>query len=115
MAGRWVTRRVVATTGFRAHAAAYRCRIVSWISVCTSAGVGVGCALAGVFAGPRVPSRGDMDRALLAAAVATAGAYGWGFWRGQIAATVLPFVAATYLVGEWRARRPQRPQDPQRP
>jgi len=68
----------------------------------------VGCAFAGVYAGPRVPSRRDMDRALLVTAVATVGAYGWGLWRGQIAATVLPFVAATYLAGEWRARRSPR-------
>lgn len=74
------------------------------INACTSVAVGSVCALAGVFAGPRVPERINMDRALAVTAAAATAACAWSLWRHELAATALTFVGVTYVAGEIRAR-----------
>jgi hypothetical protein len=75
------------------------------VNACTSAAVGSACALAGVLAGPRVPERINLDRALAVTATAATTACAWALWHHALAATTLTFVAVTYLAGELRARR----------
>ena len=75
------------------------------INACTSAAVGTASALSGVFAAPRVPERVNMDRALAVTTAAALAACVWALWRNELAATMLTFVAATYVAGEVRARR----------
>jgi len=75
------------------------------INACTSAAVGSACALAGIFAGPRVPERINLDRALAITATAATAACAWALWHRELAATALTFVAVTYIAGELRARR----------
>ena len=75
------------------------------INDCTSAAVGAACALVGVYAGPRVPERANLDRALAVTALAATAACAWSLWRHELAATMLTFVAVTYLAGEFRSRR----------
>lgn len=74
-------------------------------NACTAVAVGAACALAGVFTGPRVPERINLDRALAAAILATAAACAWSLWRHELVATILTFVVVTYVVGDFRARR----------
>lgn len=74
------------------------------INACTSVAVGSACALAGVFAGPRVPERISMDRALAITAAAATAACAWALWRHELAATALTFIVVTYVAGEIRAR-----------
>lgn len=75
------------------------------VNACISVTVGAACALAAVFAGPRVPERINMDRALAVTAAAATAACAWALWRNELAATMLTFVAVTYVAGELRARR----------
>ena len=82
------------------------------INDCTSVAVGAACALAGVFAGPRVPERINLDRALAVTALAAGAACAWALWRHELAATMVTFVAVTYVVGEIRARRASRDDGP---
>ncbi|MBR7832046.1 hypothetical protein KDL01_02175 [Actinospica durhamensis] len=70
-----------------------------------SVAVGALAALAGVYAGPRVPRRTNLDWAMGAAIVAAATAAGWGLLHTRLLATMTPFVLVTYLAGEWRTRR----------
>ena len=83
----------------------YSVRIVHIINGCTSVAVGSACALAGAYAGPRVPERINLDRALAATATATAAACAWALWHDELAATLLAFAAVTYVAGKYRARR----------
>lgn len=78
------------------------------VNDCTPVAVGAACALAGVYAGPRVPERVNLDRALAVAALAATAACAWALWRHELAATMLTFVAVTYVAGEFRARRAPR-------
>ena len=78
---------------------------MSDVSVLSSVAVGALAALAGVYAGPRVPGRTNLDWALAAAVVAAATAVGWGIAHHRLLATMIPFVLVTYLAGEWRTRR----------
>lgn len=75
------------------------------VNACISSAVGIVCALAAVLAGPRVPERINIDRALAVTAAAAFAACAWALWRHELPATMLTFVAATYLAGELRARR----------
>ena len=75
------------------------------VNACTSAAVGSACALAGVLAGPRLPERINLDRALAVTATAATAACAWALWHHELAATALTFVAVTYVAGELRARR----------
>jgi hypothetical protein len=77
---------------------------VSHVNALSSVAVGAIAATAGVYAGPRVPDRTNLDWALAATAVAGAAAIGWGLWSGRLLATLVPFVLVTYAVGEWRMR-----------
>ncbi len=67
--------------------------------------VGTLASLAGVYAGPRVPERTNLDWALAAAVIASATAAGWGLLHQRLLATMIPFVLVTCLAGEWRTRR----------
>jgi hypothetical protein len=75
------------------------------INACTSVAVASACALAGVLAGPRVPERINLDRALAITATAATAAYAWALWHHELAATTLTFASVTYVAGELRARR----------
>jgi hypothetical protein len=75
------------------------------VNACTSVAVGSACALAGVLAGPRVPERINLDRALAVTATAATTACAWALWHHELAATTLTFVAVTYIAGELRAHR----------
>jgi cytosine/uracil/thiamine/allantoin permease len=75
------------------------------VNACISAVVGTACALAAVFAGPRVPERINMDRALAVTATAATAACAWALWHHELAATMLTFIAVTYIAGDLRARR----------
>jgi hypothetical protein len=78
------------------------------INACTSVAVGLTCALAGVLAGPRIPERINLDRALAITAAAALPACTWALWRHELAATLLTFTAVTYTAGELRTRRARR-------
>ena len=69
-----------------------------------SAAVGAACAVAGVYAVPPDPERAEMDGALLRTGVATAAACAWALWRDEVGATLVPFVATTFRLGEVRMR-----------
>jgi len=69
-----------------------------------SVAIGVACAAAGVYVVPAVPERAEMDRALLRTGIATVAACAWALWRHEVAATLVPFVAAIFLLGELRVR-----------
>jgi hypothetical protein len=75
------------------------------VNACTSVAVGSACALAGVLAGPRVPERINLDRALAVTAAAATTACAWALWHRELPTTTLAFVAVTYVAGELRARR----------
>jgi hypothetical protein len=75
------------------------------VNACTSAAVGSACALAGVLAGPRVPERVNLDRALAVTATAATAACAWALWHRELTATTPAFVAVTYIAGELRTRR----------
>lgn len=69
-----------------------------------SVAVGSLVAWAGVYAGPRVPERTNLDRALGAGLLAAATALVWGFMHNQLLATMLPFLLVSYVAGQRRAR-----------
>ena len=73
------------------------------LSTMTAASIGVAIATVGVHAVPPEPTREQSDRALLLAAVVTACACAWALWRDQLVATMLPYAAATLLLGNRRA------------
>jgi len=73
-----------------------------------SVAIGVACAAAGVYVVPATPGRAEMDRALLRTGIATVAACAWALWRDEIAATLVPFVAAIFLLGELRVRLQDR-------
>lgn len=75
------------------------------INACISVVVGTACALAAVLTGPRVPERINMDRALAVTAAAATAACAWALWHHALAATMLTFIAVTYVAGDLRARR----------
>jgi hypothetical protein len=81
---------------------------VSHLSTLGSAAVGALVALAGIYAGPRMPRRTNLDWALAAAAASAAGAAVWGFRQHQLPATILPFLLVSFVAGEWRARGARR-------
>ena len=85
---------------------------MSHISVFSSVAVGALVAVAGVYAGPRVPRRTNLDWALAAAATSAAGAGVWGFRHHQLLATILPFLLVSYAAGEWRRRAATAPAEP---
>lgn len=72
-------------------------------SVLVSVAIGLGCAVGGVLANPKAPSRADTGRAVLIAVLAVVPVLAWMLWRGQIIATMLPFLAGS-LTGELRSR-----------
>lgn len=82
---------------------------MSHVSVLSSAAVGAFAGLAGVYAGPRVPRRTNLDWALAAAATAAAGAGVWGLRHHRLLATILPFLLVSYAAGEWRQRAAAQP------
>jgi hypothetical protein len=77
-----------------------------------SAVVGAVCAAAGVYAVAPVPERAEMDRALLRTAVAMAAACAWALWWDEVLATLLPFIATTFLLGRLRVRALEHPPAP---
>jgi hypothetical protein len=82
--------------------------------VLSSVAVGTVAAAAGVYAGPRVPERTNLDGALAATAAAAAAAVAWGLWRNQLLATVLPFLLVAYGLEKWRTHRAARGLDQSR-
>lgn len=81
---------------------------MSDISLLSSVAVGSLAAWAGVYAGPRVPERPNVDRALGAGLLAAATALVWGFMHDQLLATMLPFLLVGYVAGQRRARSAAR-------
>ena len=74
-----------------------------WLNALTAASIGVAFATVGAYLVPAEPTREQMDRSLLCAAVVTACVCAWSVWRDELVATLLPFAAASLLLSSRRA------------